>query len=85
MIRRTKWLCLGWMLKLTAVQEKALAIARRDGAVPAGEGSHGRRVEHVSAAAILALIRKGLLVHCYNSEGGVGGRLPNNPPQVART
>ena len=54
----------------------ALVIACRNGGyVQAGEGEHKGRVERVSASALLALVRRGYLTHCYGSEGGVAGRL----------
>lgn len=62
--------------KLTPEMERVMAIARRDGAVAAGRGAHAGHVEHVAASTVLALISRGLLVHCYSSEGGLGGKLP---------
>jgi len=60
---------------LTPEMLRVLRIAERDGMVVAGKGSHAGRVERVSGAAMLALIRRGLLSHVYGPEGGVGGRL----------
>jgi hypothetical protein len=60
---------------LTNEMIRVLRIAERDGMVVAGKGSHAGRVERVSASALLALIRRGLLSHVYGPEGGVGGRL----------
>lgn len=54
-----------------------MGIAARDGAVAAGKGAHNGHVERVNASTILALIKRGLLVHCYASEGGLAGRLPD--------
>ena len=57
-------------------QWQALVIACRNGGyVAAGTGEHGGHVERVSASALLALVRRGYLTHCYGSEGGVAGRL----------
>lgn len=67
-------------MKLTPAMQHALEIAHRDGSVCAGRGEHAGRVEHVSASAIRGLIRRGLLVHCYGSEGGLAGRLPEETP-----
>jgi hypothetical protein len=62
---------------LTPKMEQALAIARRDGGrVTAGTGAHAGHVERVAASTILALIKRGLLIHCYGSEGEVAGKLP---------
>lgn len=69
-------------MKLTAEMERVLAIARRDGKVTAGKGEHAGHVERVSAPTIAALIKRGLLVHCYGSEGGFAGRL--SPAQLER-
>ena len=60
---------------LTQKMEAALGIAIRDGAVAADRGEHNGRVEHVAATTIAALIRRGYLTHCYNGNGGLGGRL----------
>lgn len=61
---------------LSKAQWHALVIACRNGGyVGAGKGSHRGLVERVSAPAVLALIRRGYLTHCYGSEGGVAGRL----------
>lgn len=65
---------------LTPEMERVLAIARRDGAACAGKGEHGGRVERVAASTIRALIVRGLLVHCYSSEGGYAGKLPPDAP-----
>lgn len=61
---------------LTPTMQRALDIARRDGVVTAGKNVHRGRVERVAAPTITALICRGLLVHCYSSEGGYAGRLP---------
>lgn len=55
---------------------RALAIAKRDGIVCAGKGEHTGRVERVAASTIRALIRRGILAHCYSPDGGLAGRLP---------
>ncbi len=71
------------MKPFTTEMERVLAIAKRDGAVSAGKGEHAGRVERVSASTIRALIKRGLLVHCYSGEGGFAGRLPPTPaPQL---
>jgi hypothetical protein len=59
---------------LTPKMERALAIARRDGMVCAGHGVHAGHVEKVAATTISALIKRGLLVHCYSGDGGLAGR-----------
>jgi hypothetical protein len=77
---------MGTPKKLTAEMERTLAIAKRDGGrVNAGKGEHAGHVERVSASAIRALIKRGLLVHCYSSEGGFAGKLPErkDPPPLA--
>lgn len=61
--------------ELTPKMEAALAIARRDGIVTAGRNVCRGRVERVAATTIRALIVRGLLEHCYSSEGGMAGRL----------
>ena len=64
------------MSKLTSDMLRVLRIAERDGAVIAGKGAHAGHVERVSAATVLALLRRGLLSHTHGSERGeVGGRL----------
>jgi hypothetical protein len=61
---------------LSNAQHRVLAIACRNGGfVAAGTGTHEGHVERVSASAVLALIRRGYLEHCYSSESGVAGRL----------
>lgn len=62
-------------MKLTDEMLRVLRIAARDGAAVAGTGAHAGRVERVNASTVLALIRRGLLLHVYGSEGGLGGRL----------
>ena len=62
--------------KLTQAMQKALAIAEREGQVSAGNGAHAGHVEHVNASAILGLVRRGLLMRVFDSEGGLAGRLP---------
>jgi hypothetical protein len=54
---------------------RATTIALRDGRVNAGAGAHSGHVERVGASSILALIRRGVLVHRYGSEGGLAGEL----------
>ena len=57
-------------------QWQVLIIACRNGGyVAAGTGEHAGHVERVSASALLALVRRGYLTHCYSPEGGVAGRL----------
>jgi hypothetical protein len=57
-------------------QWQVLVIACRNGGyVAAGKGEHEGHVERVPASALLALVRRGYLTHCYSSEGGVAGRL----------
>lgn len=63
------------MAKLTTKMKQALAIAARDGSVAAGNGAHAGRVERVHPMTILSLIKQGYLSHCYNSDGGLGGKL----------
>jgi hypothetical protein len=64
------------VMPLSDAQRRVLAIACRNGGfVAAGTGSHRGRVERVPASALLALVRRGYLTHCYGSEGGVAGRL----------
>lgn len=65
--------------ELTPKMEEALAIAQRDGVVTAGGNVYQGRVERVAAATIRALIARGLLEHCYSSEGGMAGRLRVEP------
>lgn len=60
---------------LTSTMYRAAVIALRDGRVSAGVGAHAGHVERVGAPSILALIRRGVLVHCYGSEGGLAGKL----------
>lgn len=61
---------------------RVLEIACRNGGfVQAGTGSHNGRVERVAASAILALVRRGYLDHCYGTEGGVAGRLSDRSRQ----
>ena len=65
------------MTMLTDEMTRVMAIAARDGGyVAAGKSEHGGRVERVHPSTILALIRRGLLVHCYASEGGLAGKIP---------
>lgn len=61
--------------QLTNEMLRVLRIAERSGAVVAGRGEHAGHVEVVHAPTIAALIKRGLLVHIYGSEGGYGGRL----------
>ena len=63
------------MKGLTNEMLRALRIAARDGAVSAGTGAYAGRVEHVNAATVMSLLRRGLLSHTYGSEGHVGGHL----------
>lgn len=61
---------------LSKPQYQALVIACRNGGhVEAGGGAHKGHVERVSAPALLALVRRGYLTHCYGTEGGVAGQL----------
>jgi hypothetical protein len=60
---------------MTESMHRAITIALRDGRVNAGVGAHAGHVERVGASSILALIRRGVLVHCYGSEGGLAGEL----------
>jgi hypothetical protein len=60
---------------LTDGMRRAFIVALREGAVVAGIGAHAGHLERVSASSILALIRRGLLVHAYGSEGNLGGEL----------
>lgn len=60
---------------LTSTMYVAARVALRDGRVNAGVGAHAGHAERVGASSILALIRKGVLVHCYSSEGGLAGEL----------
>ena len=59
---------------LTTAQTAALAIAHRDGIVVAGTGEHAGRVERVNARTLDALIKRGLLIHCYDGNGFMAGR-----------
>lgn len=61
---------------LTPAMLRALEIAKRYGAVQAGKGAIGGHVVRVSGSTIAALIRRGLLVHCYGGDGNMAGRLP---------
>lgn len=61
---------------MTEAMVKALAIAKRDGMVVAGAGSHAGRVERVNARTIDALVRRGLLVRRFGPDGGMAGVLP---------
>ncbi len=54
---------------------RVFMIALRDGRVIAGNGTHAGHVERVPASTIRALIARGLLAHCYGSEGQYGGQL----------
>ena len=67
---------LGSSTSMTKSMEAALKIARRDGSVSAGRNTYKGCVERVSASAIQALIRRGLLVQTLNTDGGLAGRLP---------
>lgn len=61
---------------LSKPQWHALLIACRNGGyVQAGTAEYNGRVEQVSASALRALVRRGYLTHCYDTEGGVAGRL----------
>jgi hypothetical protein len=60
---------------LTDSMHRAVTIALRDGRVNAGVGAYAGHVEHVSASSILALIRRGILVHRYGSAGSLAGEL----------
>lgn len=69
-------LVISGMGSMSAAQHRVLTIACRNGGfVAAGTGVHLGHVERVPASALLALVRRGYLEHCYASEGGVAGRL----------
>ena len=63
------------MKGLSSEMLRVLRIAERDGAVSAGTGAYAGHVERVNAATVMSLLRRGLLLHTYGSEGHVGGRL----------
>jgi hypothetical protein len=60
----------GSAASLSKPQYQALVIACRNGGYVEAGG-----VERVSAAALLALARRGYLARCYGTEGGLAGRL----------
>jgi hypothetical protein len=70
-----------WIMGMSATplsdaQRRVLTIACRNGGfVAAGTGAYRGRVKRVPASALLALVRRGYLVHSYGSEGETAGRL----------
>lgn len=70
-------------VRLTAEMRRVLAIALRDGSVIAGVGAYAGHVERVAASTVSALIKRGLLVHVYGSEGNLGGKLPAFDDEVS--
>jgi hypothetical protein len=72
--------------KLSAAMSSALDIAIDTGMVCAGWNTinlpgGGIRRERVAATTVLALIARGLLLHCYTTDGGLAGRV--HPTSIA--
>jgi hypothetical protein len=60
---------------LTVPQYHAMQIAKRDGIVVAGIGSHDGRVERVNPRTIDALVKRGLLQRAHGPDGQMAGRI----------
>jgi len=75
-------------MKITRLQQDALNLATENGAVFAGKNNAPRsfpfddrvRMSHVHASTITSLIKRGLLVKTFDTDGGYAGKMPERQP-----